>query len=56
MFVLILTLVVGTATPPALTTAEFSSQQACFDAANAWKRQARFELGNVKLSTVCMPK
>jgi hypothetical protein len=56
MYVLILTLAIGTATPPAMSTAEFSSQQACFNAGNAWKMQAKFELGNVKLTTVCMPK
>jgi hypothetical protein len=56
MYVLILTLFMTPTTPGAMTSAEFSSQETCQKAANAWKMQAKLILGNVKLSTVCMPK
>lgn len=56
MYVLILTLFMTTTTPGAMTSAQFSSEQTCLKAASAWNMQARLILGNVKLSTVCMPK
>jgi len=56
MYVLILTLVLGNGTPPAMTTAEFSGQDTCQQAANAWKAQARLVYGTVHVITVCVPK
>lgn len=56
MYVLILTLFATATTPASITTAEFTSQRACFDAASAWKNQMKWESSNIKLSTVCMPK
>ncbi len=56
MYVLILTLVLGNGTPPAMTTGEFSGQDTCQQAANAWKAQARLVYGTVHVITVCVPK
>lgn len=57
MYLLILTLLGTTpSVPGAMTTAEFSSQETCQNAANAWKMQAKIAFGNVKLTAVCMPK
>jgi hypothetical protein len=39
-----------------MTTAEFSSQETCQNAANSWKLQAGLVYGTVRVTIVCMPK
>jgi len=56
MYILILTLVLNRAMPATMTTAEFTSKEACEDAANAWKMQAKITFNNALLATICKPK
>ena len=56
MYILILTLVLNRTMPATMTTAEFTSKQACEEAARAWKMQVKLSFGNTLVSTVCAPK